>query len=526
MSSVRRGARCLRTRRSGRSECRPAVKNVNPILPSESRFNLLGKNKVHSLSSTTDVVLTQYPGIEVPQGQDGVPMFCTCNWLKIQESSKIAQLWGAVQDYETVEGTFDDHFHYYKGNDGELVNIFTNVGCLFLKPKIDEDSNGFVNITRIAAEGEPIKFGDNVIYIYCDGFEAKTGSTYMYEPINPRRIVCKPSEIDVKDLTVFFYHIDEVESTNGGKKAINVQILDDPYKFTLNDGESGENGNGKYEHKEQDTPEPPGPEPPTPEEDPFAPVYPEGSTDSEGHDISGTPIPNTHRIVNGDTNTDDFNEKVTIDGVEYSLKGAFPVTEYKLNENNDESIEYQEGKVIPVIKKYVFLYYIQVPSTEHENTESVYGTWVSILLGNNQEVGAHEAVMLYKPIEEYVAEDSDFAKAIKGVADETPATPAIYYYVNVLYHREEADVVTSIYRPQFMRYRALGVDAELKANIEYIYGNLHIFEEGALLCYEPLEGGKFRVKVLNIDEGASLINDGHLKCSDVLQNDVAEVEIA
>lgn len=518
---ARRGARCLRTKKAVKKveKAEPkALRQESDDLADISVFDMRGNNKIHSLSTGVDTVITKYPGIEVPGGEDGVPMYCTSNWIKIENNAKTDMLWGAVQDYE-ADASVTEFFHIYSQEDGEIVNIFTNVGCLFVRPKKANKEATQDNIyTNIAAldykssepSDEELKVGRQVIYVFCDGFDAveENNKIVKYIPINPRKI--RAPGTDLSKVTFFFYSIANTP-VEGHDKTIQLKILDSPYHFVKGVDDEGheieDNVFGKGTLKEgapEDTPTPPGPGPQPDPEDPYAPVYPDGT------EHAGEVIPGAHRIVNKETINDE--------NVPEEYRGAFPVHKYV-----DGKIVYQEDTVIPVVDHYVFLYYLESGAPHEEEGEDVYGYWVNIIPGKDQVVAADEAVMLYKPIEEYVApklkeDDAD------GFVEIMAKVPAVYYYVHVLYHHLEKDVVLTVAEYKHMRYQNLGVDTELIADVEYVYGNIHIFQDAALLVYKLISRDPRTHKVvdLNIDRESSLINEGYLKSSDILQNELEQ----
>ena len=485
------------------------IRNPNPnpepepeLPPRKTIFDSRGSNNVDSITAYTDVLRMNEPGFP----KDSIPIYFAGHWIEIMKDASRELILKDVFDCETAsyEISNDEKFLYFDCITGRIVDTFENFGCLFLyKESYDETLNYTYLVKCDDSEQEgSIKYGKQVIYVYCNGFEEiDTEDGTKYVPIKPRKI--RALNTDISNVTFYFYTIGDSEKQDVSKE---ITILREPYHFVPGTSEEEkELGIGELVEGEPGTTPEPGPGPEPEPEDPFAPV------DSEGNIIvdpeSGEPI---QRVINQDTINDEDLEHCTviIDGeeVEVDLRGSFPVHKFK----EDGSLDKIEDKL--VVDHYVFVYYqIERLLKGDENIK------INFYIGNHQSVNKEdEALMLNRRIELHTAEDSELRLINKEVEVE-------HYPCNVLYYASEGNEKVTINEYKIMEYQGLFVDCLVQSNVEYVNGDLHVYEEGKLSCYEPVDKKLTRFRPIDLvvsKTGSIIYPQGGLLCSDVIQEDI------
>ena len=276
----------------------PEPEPVDPTTPPRTTLcDTRGSNHVDSITAYTDILIMNEPGFP----EDSIPIYFAGHWVEIMKDASEELIFKDVFDCETTsyEISDDEKFLYFDCKTGRIVDTFENFGCLFLyKESYDETLNYtyLIKCDNSKQEGT-IKYGKQVIYVYCSGFEEiDTEDGTKYVPIKPRKI--RALNTDISNVTFYFYTIGDSEKQDVLKE---ITVLREPYHFVPGTStEEKELGIGELvEGEPGSTPEPgPGPEPEP--EDPFAPV------DEDGQPIvdpeSGKPI---QRVINQDTIDDE-----------------------------------------------------------------------------------------------------------------------------------------------------------------------------------------------------------------------------
>ena len=539
--STCRGMKMYRqTKQSNKNCIKSNLNNPNELPPKRTIWDArVGdeekvKGSIDSITCKTDVLKMTRPGII----QDDIPIYFNGHYFEIMNSSKEGSdvVLKNVYDAENIsyEKSADDKLLFFDSNTTRVVDAFTNFGCLFLHK---ESNDVKLNYTILCKSDESsqegvIKFEKQNIYVYCDAIneeETSEGKT-KYTPINPRKI--RALDCDVSKVTFYFFTVTKSEKKDVETEVI---VLNEPYHFVPGTSEEDKTyGKGELVEGAPDGEEPDDSEDSDDEDgDIFVPVYPEGTVDSEGNDISGKPITNSdgtpvQRLENKDTINDeelsDVEMEINGETVHVDFRGAFPVTQF-VGSNFD--VQYESDGKTPLSTKYVFVYYqikelLKGSEDGEEDTELVgENIKINFLIGNHFTVENDEALILYQKIEQYDINENGINKIIKKVEIE-------HYPCNVLYYNKPGNEDVTINEYKIMEYKGLYILGTVQSNVEYVNGNFNIYSNGKLSCYAPVDSQHKRFRLLNLvisDEASIYYREASLKCSDVYQEKIVDEEV-
>lgn len=533
--STCRGMKMYRqTKQRNEKRCEKKVSNTNELPPKNTVWDARVKDEekisIDSITAKTDILKMTRPGII----QDDIPIYFNGHYFELMSSSEEGNdvVLGNVYNAENInyEKSADDKLLFFTSDTVRVVDAFTNFGCLFLHKESNDSKLNYTILCKSEESNQEgaIKFGKQNIYVYCDAInEQETNGETTYTPINPRKI--RAQECDVSKVTFYFFTITKIEKTGNTE----VVVLNEPYHFvpgtSTEDKQYGkgelvegapEGGDGGDSEDGGDSDDEDG--------DIFVPVYPEGTVDSEGNDISGEPVTNSDGTVvqlleNQETMTGPIAERLSdvemeIDGetVHVDLRGAFPVTKFV---GSNEDIQYEDDNKTPLTTKYVFVYYQKqelLKDGEEDGENLNENIKINFLIGNHFTVEKDEALMLYRRIELYDKDESEINVIMNKVEIE-------HYPCNVLYYNKNTDKVSTINEYKIMEYQGLYVLGTAQINVEYVNGNFHLYEVGKLSCYAPVDSQKKRFRLLDLvvsDKASLIYKQSNLKCKDVYQEEI------